>query len=62
MEEFKDLERLHGVVKSPFIRSAKDEQPDPNTFANLSRDVYTSDLPPFEINYSLINDIRARSR
>ena len=57
LEEFKDLERLNRVLKSLFIRRAEDEPPDPNTFANLLRGIYISNLPPLQINYNLINDI-----
>ena len=47
LEEFKDLDRMNAVLKTPFTRSTIDEQPDPNTFAKLLREVYASDLPPF---------------
>jgi hypothetical protein len=55
--EFKDLDRLNGVLKTPFTRSVIEEQPDPNIFADLLREVYTSDLPPLPIDQTLIKEI-----
>ena len=55
--EFKDLERLHGIHKAPILSMKRNEQPDPEIFASLLSQVYTSDLPNLEMNQILIQQI-----
>ena len=57
LEEFKGLDRLDGIFKTPFTRTTTHEQVDPNVFANLLKQVYASDLPPLQIDRTMTREI-----
>ena len=43
--------------KKPFKCNMVDEQPDPNVFANLLREVYASNMPTLQMNPMSISEI-----
>ena len=55
--EFKDLDRLHGIYKTPIFDTKQNKGPDCEEFAFLLKQVYTSDLPDLQIDPNVMRSI-----
>ena len=55
--EFKDLDRLHGILKTPNFDTKQNTQPHCEEFASLLKQVYTSDLLELQFDPDITRNI-----
>ena len=57
MGGFNDLDRLHGIHKTPIFDTKQNKQPNCKEFASLLKQAYTSDLPDLQIDPDVMRSI-----